>query len=128
MKSLYYYNALSAEHLSSPGAVVNNASPRREGPANEVDGVPLHCVTHEAGWLAGRPAAARGGSARAGPSPSAGGSYRSDIQIDSRIRGDYGVFKPARPLLTFTLSLSLHMAEMDLNAVIRNPPTEAGCR
>lgn len=56
MKSLFYYNALSAEHLSSPGAVVNNASPRREGPANEVDGVPLHCVTHEAGWLAGRPA------------------------------------------------------------------------
>lgn len=42
---------ISVQHLSEPSAAVNNLSPRREGPANEVECMLLHCVTRR-GWLA----------------------------------------------------------------------------
>jgi len=40
------YSIISVEQLSLHGAVVNNPFPSREGPANEVNCMPLHCVTH----------------------------------------------------------------------------------
>lgn len=45
------HGIISVQHLSEPSAAVNNLSPRREGPANEVECMLLHCVTRR-GWLA----------------------------------------------------------------------------
>lgn len=108
------------EHLSLPGAVVNNPSPWREGPANEVDRMPLHCVTHW-GWLAGRSSPGHWSSL------CYRGSYcnGADRFMNKRHRAIYiYIFLPP---LTFTLAL--HEAEIALNAVIREIPLiELGCR
>lgn len=43
---IYLYCILSVEHLSLHCAEVNSPFPWREGPTNEVNCMPLHCVTH----------------------------------------------------------------------------------
>lgn len=116
------YSVISVQHLSEPGAVVNNPSPSREGPANEVNCMLLHCVT-QGGWLApqhGAPAH-QGTVARF----SATGSCCSDTDRFMNKR-DRAAFSLARFLLLL-LSLSLGVRRRQLlNAAIKKSSDRTG--